>query len=99
MPQAAVMSCSLVIIYLSEAIKSVTGVKCLLYADDLVLRYETPKGNDEAKTEKTRNAALDVLAKWCDCKCRQKKWHFGPSHCLIRVLTETSKKNLSHSRE
>jgi hypothetical protein len=66
------MSCSLFIIYLSEAIKSVTGVKCLLYADDLVLRYETSKRNDGAKTEKPRNSAFDVLAKWCDCKCRQK---------------------------
>lgn len=64
------------------------------------LRYETPKRNAEAKTEKALNAALDVLAKWCDFKCRKKKWHFGPSHCLIRVLTETwSTKNVSHSSE
>jgi len=100
LPQGAVMSCSLFIIYLSEAIQSVTGVKCLLYADDLVLRHETPKRNAEAKTEKALNVALDVLAEWCDFKCRQQKWHFGPSHCLIRVLTETwSTKNISHSSE
>lgn len=63
---------SLFIIYLSEAIKSVTGVKCLLYEYDLVLRYETLKRSAEAKAEKALNAALDMLAKWCDFKCRQK---------------------------
>jgi len=68
--------------------QSVIGIKCLLYAHDLVLWYEIPKQNVEANTKKDLNAALDVSAKLSDTDRLQyrKKWH-SSSHCLIRLLT------------
>jgi hypothetical protein len=37
---------------LAEGRQSVIGIKCLLYAHDLVLWYEIPKKNVEATTKK-----------------------------------------------
>ena len=69
LPQGAVTSCSLFNIYVNDlvkSIKSVEGIHCLLYADDLVLWHETPKRNAEKATEAKLNQALDKIAQWCD---------------------------------
>ena len=48
LPQGAVTNCSLFNIYVNDLVKSkksVEGIHCLLYADDLLLWHETPKRN------------------------------------------------------
>ena len=69
LPQGAVSSCSLFNIYINdlvEQLQTVTGVKCLLYADDLVLLYTTAKKNAEKRTENALNDSLKLLANWSD---------------------------------
>jgi len=73
---------------LAEGRQSVIGIKCLLYAHDLVLWYEIPKKMLKPIPKKDLNAALDMSAKLSDTGRLQyrKKWH-SSSHCLIKVLT------------
>ncbi|GIX91667.1 reverse transcriptase domain-containing protein [Caerostris extrusa] len=61
LPQAAVLSCILFNAYINDLVqklKSIPGVECLLYADDLLIWTVTPKKNLISLTEKTLNQAL-----------------------------------------
>jgi len=51
-------------LYINDRIgelNSTPGIKCLLYADDLVFWTEVDKKNAEEKTEQTLNKALAIL--------------------------------------
>jgi hypothetical protein len=69
LPQGAVTSCTLFNLYinnLTDKLNSISGIKCLLYADDLVFWTEVEKRKAEAKTEQILNKALAVLEEWCE---------------------------------
>ncbi|VDO01482.1 unnamed protein product [Rodentolepis nana] len=76
-PQGAVTTCTLFNVdrELSQAalfsmsssiVQTVTGIKCLLYAYDLILWYSDPKKNAQERMESALNSALKLLANWCD---------------------------------
>ncbi|GIY08049.1 reverse transcriptase domain-containing protein [Caerostris darwini] len=68
-PQGAVSSCSLFNIYINDLItkiKEIIGVKCLLYADDLVFCTVSKKVNAVKSIETKLSAALNALGVWCD---------------------------------
>jgi len=46
---------------LISELNSIPGIKCLLYADDLVFWTEADKRKTEEKTEQTLNKALAIL--------------------------------------
>jgi hypothetical protein len=53
-------------LYINDLIgelNSTPGIKCLLYAEDLVFWTEEDKRNAEEKTEQTLNKALAILEK------------------------------------
>ncbi|VDO12164.1 unnamed protein product [Rodentolepis nana] len=50
---------------IAELVQAVTGIKCLIYADDLVLWYSASKNNAPEKKESALNCALKLLANWC----------------------------------
>jgi len=55
-------------LYINDLIgelNSIPGVKCLLYADDLVFWTEADKRKVEEKTEQILNKALTTLEEWC----------------------------------
>ena len=57
-------SCTLFNLYrkdLTDELNSIPGIKCLLYADDLVLWTEADKRKAEEKTEQILNKALATL--------------------------------------
>ncbi|GIY09040.1 reverse transcriptase domain-containing protein [Caerostris extrusa] len=61
LPQGAVQSCILFNAYINDLVqklKSIHGVKCLLYADDLLIWTVTPKKNLVPLTEKLLNQAF-----------------------------------------
>ncbi|VDO13391.1 unnamed protein product [Rodentolepis nana] len=65
--QGAVTSCTLYNVFINdiaELEQTVTGVKCLLYADDPVLWYSAPMKNALDRTESALNCALKLLAYW-----------------------------------
>ncbi|GIY27768.1 reverse transcriptase domain-containing protein [Caerostris extrusa] len=67
LPQGAVLSCILFNAYINDLVqklKSIHGVKCLLYADDLIWTV-TPKKNLVPLTENLLNQALTSLEKRC----------------------------------
>jgi len=69
LPQGAVTSCTLFNLYVSDLIgelNSIPGIKCLLYADDLVFWTEVDKRKTEEKTEQTLSTALAVLEERCE---------------------------------
>ncbi|VDN96994.1 unnamed protein product [Rodentolepis nana] len=69
LPHGAVTSCTLFNVFINdiaELVQTVAGIKCLLYADDLVLWYSAPKKNAQERTESALNCALKQLANWCD---------------------------------
>ncbi|VDO12716.1 unnamed protein product [Rodentolepis nana] len=69
LPQGAVTSCTLFNAFINdiaELVQTVAGIKCLLYANDLVLWYSAPKKNAQERTESALNCALKLLANWCD---------------------------------
>ncbi|VDO11525.1 unnamed protein product, partial [Rodentolepis nana] len=69
LPQGAVTSCTLFNVFINdiaESVQTVTGIKCLLYADDLALWYSAFKKNAQERTESALNGALKLLANWCD---------------------------------
>ena len=47
-------------------LKSVAGVKCLLYADDLVMWTESSKKQAAQHNKHILNLALESLEQWCD---------------------------------
>ena len=67
LPQGAVTSCTLFILYINDLIgelNSIPGIKCLLYADDLVFCTEVDKRKAEERAEHIQNKALAVLEEW-----------------------------------
>nr|CUU99818.1 hypothetical transcript [Hymenolepis microstoma] len=69
LPQEAVTACSLfnvLINDIAELVQTVKEVKCLLYADDLVLWYSAPKKDPQKRTEIALNYAPKILSNWCD---------------------------------
>ncbi|VDO15252.1 unnamed protein product [Rodentolepis nana] len=69
LPQGALTSCTLFNVFINdiaELVQTVTGIKCLLYADDLVLWYSASKENAKERTESALNCGLKLLANWCD---------------------------------
>jgi hypothetical protein len=69
LPQGAVTRCTLFNLYINDLIgelNSTPGIKCLLYADDLVFWTKVDKIKAEGKTEHILNKALAVLEKWCE---------------------------------
>jgi hypothetical protein len=69
LPQRAITSCTLFNLYVNNLIgelNSIPGIKCLLYADDLVFWTEVDKRKTEEKTEQTLSKALAILEEWCD---------------------------------
>ncbi|VDN99132.1 unnamed protein product [Rodentolepis nana] len=69
LPQGDVTSCTLFNVFINDIAKlvqTVTGIKCLLYADVLVLWYSAPKKNAQKRTESAINYALKLLANWFD---------------------------------
>ena len=68
-PQGSVHSCTLLNIYINKLIhllKSVAGVKCLLYADDFVMWTESQKKQAAQQIKHILNLALESLKLWCD---------------------------------
>jgi len=65
LPQGAVTSCTLFNLYIND-LNSIPGIKCLLYADDLVFWTEADKRKAEEKTEQILNKALATLEEWCE---------------------------------
>ncbi|GIZ00267.1 hypothetical protein CEXT_764601 [Caerostris extrusa] len=68
LPQGAVLSCILLNAYINDLVqklKSIHGVRSLLYADDLLIWSVTPQNNLVSLTEKLLNQALTSLEKWC----------------------------------
>jgi len=70
LPQGAVTSCLLFNIYiyinyLVTDLLKITDVKCLLYADDLVIWTETPKKLNNLQSKSKLNQALNILSEWC----------------------------------
>ena len=68
LPQGAVTTSTLFNLYINDLIgelNSIPGVKCLLYADDLVFWTEADKRKAEEKTEQTLSKALAILEEWC----------------------------------
>ena len=56
-------------LYINDLIgelNSILGIKCLLYADDLVFWTEVDKRTAEEKTEQTLSKALAILEDWCE---------------------------------
>ena len=51
---------------LNGELNSIPGIKCLLYADDLVFWTEVDKRKAEDKTEQTLSKALAILEEWCE---------------------------------
>jgi hypothetical protein len=47
-------------------LNSIPGIKCLLYADDLVFWTEVDKRKAEEKMEQTLSKALSILEEWCE---------------------------------
>ena len=69
LPHRAVTSCTLFNLYINDLIgelNSVPGIKCLLYADDLVFWTKVDKRKAEQKTEHILNKALAILEEWCE---------------------------------
>ncbi|VDO00799.1 unnamed protein product [Rodentolepis nana] len=69
LPQGAVTSSTLFNVLfndIAELVQTVTGIKCLLYADDLVQWYSAPKKNAQERTDSALKGALKLLANWCD---------------------------------
>ena len=69
LPQGTVNSCTLFNLYINDLtgeLNSVPGIKCLLYADDLVFWTEADKRKAEEEAEQTLNKALAILEKWCE---------------------------------
>ncbi|VDO16152.1 unnamed protein product [Rodentolepis nana] len=65
LPQGAVTSCTLFNVFINdtvELVQTVTGIKGLLDADDLVLWYSASKKNARERTESALNCALKLLA-------------------------------------
>ncbi|VDO01628.1 unnamed protein product [Rodentolepis nana] len=66
LPQRAVTSCTLFNVFINdiaELVQTVTGIKCLLYADDHVLWYSAPKKNPQERTEFTGSTTICSLIK------------------------------------
>ena len=71
LPKGAVTSCTLFNLYINDLIgelNSLPGIKCLLYADDLVFWTEVDKRKAEEKTEQTlrhwlywKNGAREII--------------------------------------
>lgn len=51
--------------YLVTDLLKITDVKCLLYADDLVIWTETPKKLNNLQSKSKLNQALNILSEWC----------------------------------
>ncbi|VDN98721.1 unnamed protein product, partial [Rodentolepis nana] len=51
---------------IAELVQAVTGIECLLNADDLVQWYSAPKKNAQERTESALNCGLKLLANRCD---------------------------------
>jgi len=69
LPLGAVTSCTLFNLYINSLngeLNSIPGIKCLLYADDLVFWTEVDKRKAEDKTEQTLSKALAILEEWCE---------------------------------
>nr|CUU98317.1 hypothetical transcript [Hymenolepis microstoma] len=69
LPQGAVTSYFLFNVFnndIANVVQTVNGVKCSLYADDLVLWYSAPKKNAQKRTEIAPNHALKLLPNWCE---------------------------------
>ena len=69
LPQTAVTSCTSFNLYIKDLIAElnrIPGMKCLLYADNLVFWTEADKRKAEEKTEQTLSKALAILEEWCD---------------------------------
>ena len=67
--QGAVTSCPLFNLYINDLIgelNSFPGIKCLLYADDLVFFTEVDKRKVEEKREHILNKAVPVVEEWCE---------------------------------
>ena len=64
LPQADVTSCNLFNLYikdLTDELNAIPGIKCLLYADDLVYWTEADKRKAQEKTQQILNKALATL--------------------------------------
>ncbi|GBO36142.1 hypothetical protein AVEN_204261-1 [Araneus ventricosus] len=69
LPQGAVYSCTLFNIDINDllsTLKSISGVKCLLFDDDVVIWNQTPKLCSKDLIESRLNKALRVLSDWSD---------------------------------
>ena len=69
LPQGAVTSCTLFNLYINDLtgeLYSISGIKCLLYADDLALWTEVDKRKAEEQTEHKLSKALTILEEWCE---------------------------------
>ncbi|VDN99960.1 unnamed protein product [Rodentolepis nana] len=87
LPQGAGTSCTLSDVFINdiaELVQTVTGIKCLLYADDLVLWYSAPKKNAKKRTESALNSALKLLANWCDNTAKTAFQTFSLAHHPLR---------------
>jgi hypothetical protein len=69
LPKGAVISCTLFNLCINgqfSELNSIPGIKCLLYANDLVFWTEVDKIKAEEKREQTLSKALAILEEWCE---------------------------------
>jgi hypothetical protein len=69
LPQGAVSSCTLFNLHIRDLIgefNSIPGIKCLLYADDLLFWTEVDKRRAEEKTGQILSKAMTILEEWCE---------------------------------
>jgi hypothetical protein len=69
LPEGDLTSCTLFNLYINDLLgelNSIPGIKCLIYADDLVFSTKADKRKAEEKTEQTLSKALARLEEWCE---------------------------------
>ena len=69
LPQGAVTTCTLFNLYINDLIgelNSIPGIRCLLYADDLVFWTEADKRKADEMTEQTLNKTWAIFEEWCE---------------------------------
>ncbi|GFV11400.1 reverse transcriptase domain-containing protein [Trichonephila clavipes] len=67
LPQGSVSSCTLFNVYINDhQLKMITIVRCLLYADSLVIWTESSKKQATQLRNNCLDLALKVLERWCN---------------------------------